>query len=105
MCSIVKTLNNVCREVETLGGYGTGGDVRDLHGRPANFHSRVKDVSCGGGFTLAVTHGGKVDGSPRRLTLFVCQVALEQNKRCSFPLNGAPLHLKFLRSTLLEESH
>ncbi|CAM9331727.1 unnamed protein product [Ectocarpus sp. 12 AP-2014] len=48
------------REMETLGGFGTGSEARDADGRPAGLRSRVKGVSCGGGFTLAVTNGGKV---------------------------------------------
>ncbi|CAM9411965.1 unnamed protein product [Ectocarpus sp. 13 AM-2016] len=48
------------RETETLGGFGTGSEARDADGRPARLRSRVKGVSCGGGFTLAVTNGGKV---------------------------------------------
>eukprot|EP00903_Cladosiphon_okamuranus_P005884 g5820.t1 len=48
------------REVETLGGFGTGIGARGADGRPAGLRSRVKGVACGGGFTLAVTHGGEV---------------------------------------------
>ncbi|CAM9717326.1 unnamed protein product, partial [Ectocarpus sp. 4 AP-2014] len=48
------------REMETLGGFGTGSEARDADGRPAGLRSRVKGVSCGGGFTLAVSNGGKV---------------------------------------------
>ncbi|CAM9808914.1 unnamed protein product [Ectocarpus sp. 6 AP-2014] len=48
------------REMETLGGFGTGSEARDADGRPAGLRSRAKGVSCGGGFTLAVTNGGKV---------------------------------------------
>lgn len=48
------------REVETLGDAGEGARTRDADGRPTGLHSRVKGVACGGGFTLAVTNGGKV---------------------------------------------
>lgn len=48
------------REVETLGGFGTGSGARGADGRPAGLSSRVKGVACGGGFTLAVTQGGEV---------------------------------------------
>eukprot|EP00752_Nemacystus_decipiens_P007119 g6377.t1 len=48
------------REVETLGGFGTGSGARGADGRPAGLRARVKGVACGGGFTLAVTHGGEV---------------------------------------------
>ncbi|CAM9544121.1 unnamed protein product, partial [Hapterophycus canaliculatus] len=48
------------REVESLGGFGTGSGARNADGRPAGLKSRVKGVACGGGFTLAVTNGGKV---------------------------------------------
>ena len=49
--------------METLGGFGTGSGARGADGRPAGLRSRVKGVACGGGFTLAVTHGGKVKGA------------------------------------------
>ncbi|CAM9859255.1 unnamed protein product [Scytosiphon promiscuus] len=47
------------REVESLGGFGTGTEARDADGGLAGLKSRVKGVACGGGFTLAVTNGGK----------------------------------------------
>lgn len=53
----------ISREMGTLGGYGTGGGARDADGLPASFNARVASVSCGGGFTLAVTNGGKASNN------------------------------------------
>lgn len=56
-------VNMPFREVETLGGYGAGSDARDADGRPAGWPSFVRGVACGGGFTLAVTNGGRVSNA------------------------------------------
>ena len=53
----------VFREMGILGGYGTAGAARDEDGLPASLSSRVASVACGGGYTLAVTNGGKASNA------------------------------------------
>lgn len=58
-------------------------DARSRNGRETDPRSRVRGVACGGGFTVVVTNGGKVQyatGSPEGQYLTVERLSRERKQ-------------------------